>query len=308
MGSSPRPFSGPAGRDILLAVAPLLLVGLPVYNGERFLAGALDSILAQDVAGLEIVVSDNASTDGTRDIGRRYAARDPRVRFLREETNRGPTWNFNRLLQHAREAPYFMWAGDDDFWAPDYASSCIRFLESHPEAVVCGTRAAILDREGRETGEIDIGGSTLGASAVGRAVGYLRLIEYNAVFYGVYRSRFLEGRRLENRIGNDIAFLMELALTGPFHVLPAVKFWRRMGGTSRSVAAIARTLDIPLRMPGPLARLEILSTLFAQVERMPALQEADRRRLYREVVYTTCRRHYTRRLMGFRRAAASPAS
>jgi glycosyltransferase involved in cell wall biosynthesis len=277
-------------------MGPRLIIGLPVYNGARFVGEALDSLLRQDVEGAEIVVSDNGSTDETPSVCRGIASRDSRVRYFREGANRGPTWNFNRVLQHAPHAPYFMWAAADDRWAPDYASSCIRFLELHPEAGLCGTFAAFVPPEGGETVEIDLGGSTLGLGPAARAAGYLRFVDRNSIFYGVFRSRLLEGRRLENRVAADHAFLLELAVEAPFHVIPEVKLWRRTGGTSRSVASIARTLGVPLAFPGPLARLEILRSLLAGVRRLGALSEADRRRLRRECVLSTFRRFVRRRL------------
>lgn len=276
-------------------MTPTLCVGLPVYNGASGLAAALDSLLAQDVSDLEIVVSDNGSTDATPALCRAAAARNPRLRYFREESNRGPTWNFNRVLEAGRQGRYFMWAAHDDRRAPDFASSCIRFLESHPEALLCGTHAAFTDASGAAV-ELDPGGSTLGLPPVARAERYLRFVDRNSVFYGVYRSAALAGRSLVNAIAGDHAFLTGLSLAGSFHVLPELKLWRRLGGTSRTVASIARTLGVPLTLPGPLARFEILRTMLECIRRLPGLSEGDRFRLRRELYLSTSRRFVRRRL------------
>lgn len=276
-------------------MAPTLSIGLPVYNGASGIAAALDSLLAQDLRDLEIVVSDNGSTDATPDLCRTFAARDPRVRFLREEANRGPTWNFNRVLDEGRRSRYFMWAAHDDRRAPDFASSCIRFLEAHPAAVLCGTRAAFTDDSGAAI-ELDLGGSTRGLAPVARAERYLRFVDRNSIFYGVYRAETLAGTRLENTIAGDHAFLAGLALQGEFHTIPEIKFWRRAGGTSRTVVSIARTLGVPLSFPRPLARLEILRTVLDCIAGMPGILDADRRRLRRELCLSTFRRFLRRRL------------
>jgi glycosyltransferase involved in cell wall biosynthesis len=95
--------------------SPLVTVGLPVYNGGDHLALALDCLRGQSYRNLEIIVSDNGSTDGTRAICETAAAQDTRVRYHRHDRNRGPYWNFAFVLREAR-GPLFMWAGHDDLW------------------------------------------------------------------------------------------------------------------------------------------------------------------------------------------------
>ena len=80
---------------------PRVSIGLPVYNGEVYLSGALDTLLGQTFTDLELIISDNASTDRTPEICRSYAARDHRVRYIRHEVNRGVPWNHNFALGQA---------------------------------------------------------------------------------------------------------------------------------------------------------------------------------------------------------------
>ena len=94
---------------------PLVSIGMPVYNGERFIRQALDSLLAQDCENFELIISDNASADGTQEICLEYAAQDGRIRYYRNENNLGALANFNRVLGLA-QGPYFMWAAHDDVW------------------------------------------------------------------------------------------------------------------------------------------------------------------------------------------------
>src|SRR6266853_631610 len=77
---------------------PIVSVGLPVYNGEAYLRQVLESVLAQTFTEFELVISDNASTDGTEKICREYAAADPRIRWHRQARNRGVTWNFRQVV------------------------------------------------------------------------------------------------------------------------------------------------------------------------------------------------------------------
>src|SRR2546425_9420098 len=93
--------------------APQVSVGLPVYNGERYLAEALDSLLTQSYEDFELIICDNASTDRTGEIARSYAAKDKRVRYARNDKNLGAGGNFRRGFALA-SGEYFRWAASDD--------------------------------------------------------------------------------------------------------------------------------------------------------------------------------------------------
>ncbi|MCL4552161.1 MAG: glycosyltransferase [Candidatus Marsarchaeota archaeon] len=115
--------------------SPLVSIGLPVRNGERFLDRALESLRGQDFNDFELIVSDNASTDQTQDICRQYVARDRRVRYCRNETNLGAIENFRRTFQLSA-GKYFMWAACDDLWAESYVSTMLGNLISNPDAAL----------------------------------------------------------------------------------------------------------------------------------------------------------------------------
>lgn len=101
------------------ASLPAISIGMPVYNGAAHLAEALQSLLAQSFTDFEIIISDNCSTDETAHIIARYAARDPRIRAIRQSENTGGLANFRFVLDAAR-APFFMWAAYDDWHDPNY--------------------------------------------------------------------------------------------------------------------------------------------------------------------------------------------
>jgi glycosyltransferase involved in cell wall biosynthesis len=130
---------------------PRVSIGMAIYNEERFLREALDSLLAQDFADFELIISDNASVDGTQAISLEYAARDPRVHYHRNDTNVGATENFNRVFWLS-SGEYFMWAGGHDVWAPTYLSRCLAVLESDATLVQCNSVAQHLRQDGKELG------------------------------------------------------------------------------------------------------------------------------------------------------------
>ena len=122
-------------------------IGVPVYNGETYLPQALDSLLAQTYPDVEIVISDNASTDATENICRDYANRDDRIRYYREDVNRGLSWNFNRVFELSR-GEYFKWAAADDICVPEFVERCVDVLDEDKSIVCCHARTTKIDPSG----------------------------------------------------------------------------------------------------------------------------------------------------------------
>lgn len=126
---------------------PLVSIGVPAYNAEAFLGDCLASLAAQTFADFEVTVSDNASTDGTLEVAREHAARDPRFRWRRNERNVGIVPNFNLLVPSAR-GTYFKWLAADDTIAPDYLERAVSVLERDPGAVLVAPRVRLVDEAG----------------------------------------------------------------------------------------------------------------------------------------------------------------
>jgi len=129
--------------------APPVSVVVPVYNGERFLAEAVASILEQTYANLELIVIDDGSTDGSLRVLQRF--RDPRMRVLVNERNLGGARSANRAMTEARGV-YVARMDQDDVSLPRRLERQVEFLEGHPEIAVVGTWVQIVDDEGREIG------------------------------------------------------------------------------------------------------------------------------------------------------------
>ncbi|HQH27844.1 MAG TPA: glycosyltransferase family 2 protein, partial [Oligoflexia bacterium] len=110
----------------------LVSIGLPVYNGEKFLRRALNSLTGQDYGNIELIISDNDSTDSTAQICGEFLAHDRRIRYYRCETNIGMAANFVRVLNLAR-GDYFMWAACDDWWDKRFVSCLLQALMEHPD-------------------------------------------------------------------------------------------------------------------------------------------------------------------------------
>jgi glycosyltransferase involved in cell wall biosynthesis len=126
-------------------------IGLPVYNGENYLCTAIESVLAQTFTDIALIISDNASTDGTREICLRYARADHRVQYHRSDVNRGLLWNFNQVFRLCT-SEYFMWFSHDDALEPAYVERCVLILDADPTAVLSFSACRDIDGEGQTIG------------------------------------------------------------------------------------------------------------------------------------------------------------
>lgn len=211
-----------------LAASPLVTVGMPVFNGEPFLAETLDSVLTQDYPAFEVVVSDNASTDSTLSLLRDRARTDPRLRIVTTEINMGAGWNFNRVLELA-EAEYFHWAGADDLMDRAMLSRCVNALEENPGAVLAYPRTMLIDADGEETGEFPNRLELADKSPSARLRRYLRNIRLANPIFGVMRTDELrEAGGLGTFPSADLLTLGRLAIRGEFIEIDQVMFYRRM--------------------------------------------------------------------------------
>ncbi len=207
---------------------PCVSIGVPVYNGELYLDETLRSLTAQDFGDFEIIIVDNASTDGTASIAKSWVNRDPRIRYLVNDSNIGGEPNFNRAFECAR-GRYFRWQAADDAVKPDHLHQCLAALEANPDAVLSQSWVGIIDSEGCEIGIYDGGlrGSE-SKDAVDRFDAVVMSRHLCTHLFGVVRSDALRATRmLGNYHGGDRALLAELALLGRFVLVPAPLFMNR---------------------------------------------------------------------------------
>ena len=208
------------------AAVPRLTLGLPVYNGERYLAASLDALLAQTFTDFQLIISDNGSTDRTGEIARHYEAADPRVRYVHHPENRGSTFNHNYVVEQAR-GEFFKWVSDDDLYAPDLLQRCIDALDSRPEIVLAHAWTAFIDDAGTITDPIEYALTTDVPDPVERFRSVL-YTDGGDDIYGVIRTSVL---RQIAPFGSyhwaDRTFVGELALHGRFHNVPDYLYFRR---------------------------------------------------------------------------------
>jgi glycosyltransferase involved in cell wall biosynthesis len=269
---------------------PRLTIGLPVYNGENYLAQSVDSLLAQTFTDFELIISDNASTDGTQRIAEGYAALDPRVRYVRHPVNLGSAENHNGVIREAR-GEFFKWASDDDLYAPELLERCVAALDARPEIVLAHAWTAFIN----EAGEIiHTQGYPLITDVDSAPVRFRSLLHTQGGddIYGVIRTRVLRAMPPHDSYHNaDRVFVSELALHGPFHQTPQPLYFRRdhPGRAERASSLRHRcaVLDAKRadRWRHPVVRLlaEYILGYLRVIHRAP-ISRADRLRCYRDLM------------------------
>jgi glycosyltransferase involved in cell wall biosynthesis len=206
---------------------PHVSVGLPVYNGERYVSQAIESILSQTFPDLELIISDNASTDATERICREYAAKDPRVRYYRSDRNRGAAWNNNRVVELAR-GEYFKWQAHDDYCDPGFLEKCLAVLHSNPNVVLCYPQFVRVDEQGRCLG-IKSSRVAGGAEPLERFRSMIYRRDSCEEVFGVSRMAVIRKTALIGPYScSDDTFLAELILHGQFYQVPEPLFFYRI--------------------------------------------------------------------------------
>jgi glycosyltransferase involved in cell wall biosynthesis len=225
---------------------PRLSIGLPVYNGQRYLAEAIDSLLGQSFTDFELIISDNASTDGTEEICRRYAAEDSRIRYFRQLRNIGANPNHNFVLDKAR-GELFKWAAHDDLYGRDLLARCVAALDEHPDVVLSHVDKAVIDEAGTVVEKFDY---TLATDSADVRERFRSLVVADGADdeYGVIRTRVLRSIRPKDSYHHaSRPFMVEIAFRGRFHQVNELLYFRRehpnRGDRKPTIPALCANLD-----------------------------------------------------------------
>jgi glycosyltransferase involved in cell wall biosynthesis len=202
-------------------------IGLPVYNGERYLAEVIESILAQSYTHFELIISDNASTDNTADICKAYLTNDSRIRYIRNPKNMGAAWNYNRLV-HLAKGEYFKWAAHDDLYDEDFLLKCVNVLDQNSDSVLCFSHVIDIDENGNFMRRYNHSLDTYSERPYRRFHDLLCRYHNCLQVFGLIRTSCLVKTRLiASYAASDRALLAELSLLGRFIEIPENLFLHR---------------------------------------------------------------------------------
>jgi glycosyltransferase involved in cell wall biosynthesis len=199
---------------------PRVSIGIPVYNGEKYLEQALESILAQTFTDFEIIISDNASTDRTQEICQAFQLRDERIQYCRSERNLGAAPNFNRAFELST-GEFFKWAAYDDFISPDFLLKCVEVLDSDHDAVLCYPRVNLVNEHGDIINTYNPEPDTNSPSPHERFRNLMFTANLWIYTFGLIRADVIKKSSMHGSYpSSDEVFVSELALQGRFHEIP----------------------------------------------------------------------------------------
>ena len=214
--------------------APLIAVGMPVYNAEAWVRQAVVALQQQTYRDFVLIINDNASSDNTLGICEALARNDDRIRIYRNTENIGVFRNHEKVFRLS-EAKYFKWASANDLCAPTFLQCCLEALESNPGAVLAYPRAVVFTddpaRGENYPHDVDIRDK----SPVDRFKRVLRDVRLNNAYTGLIRADTLRKVSANNVYqGSDIVLIAKLALRGEIMRIPQYLFYRQMNPQTAS--------------------------------------------------------------------------
>lgn len=222
---------------------PKVTIGIPTYNRAARLEKAVRSALAQDYANIEVLISDNASSDGTQALCESLAALDPRIRYLWQQRNCGPTANFERTLTEAK-GEMFMWLADDDYLEPSYVERCVTALCAD-SSLVLATTTALFDAGPVGAAVSECHRPYQQGRPERRSLAYLSEVSRNSAIFGVMRKDFAAGTPFPRRLAGDWIFVCLLLLRGRSVSVPEAVIHRSHGGAGSNMEGLLRVLELP---------------------------------------------------------------
>jgi glycosyltransferase involved in cell wall biosynthesis len=225
--------------------SPLVSIGVPVYNGEEFLRKSLDSLLAQTYQNIEIIISDNASTDRTAEICKEYEQKDHRIRYYRNDINIGVVKNFRRVFQLS-SGEYFMWNGADDIRPPSAVEDCLSGFARNNKAVMAHGPILINIKGQKELIRVPNQMDLTHSSAATRVRAFVLGLRHIAMEYGLYRRSALAKGIYGNHYGQDFLICLQMSLLGPIEYVAAPMMIFYEGAPLLNIDPIAGTLHVTL--------------------------------------------------------------
>jgi glycosyltransferase involved in cell wall biosynthesis len=222
-------------------VRPLVSIGIPTFNRAEMLKRSIESALNQDYENVEVLISDNASTDQTESFCNYYCEMDSRFKYFRQPRNRGPADNFSEVLKYST-GQFFMWLGDDDWIDPGYVSAGVQQLLDDPAmSLVSGVPQYYRNGQKAEAGKaFDL----LYAAWWKRTIAYYAQVADNGMFYGVMRTTQIRQIEMPRAMGGDWIMMAELVSIGKAKMIPEITVHRELGGATASYRQIADLLGL----------------------------------------------------------------
>lgn len=209
-------------------IDPYVSIGVPVYNGAKYIGETIESILSQSYDNFELIISDNASTDGSSRICSSYAEKDKRIRYFQNKVNLGAAYNYNSVFKLSK-GKYFKWAAHDDLISNNYIEKCIEIMENDPSIVICHPKTTIIDEDGNNIRNHDdmLDFRSKAPSTRLRKYLFRPVSMWNAIFGLIRSSELKKTPLIGSYLASDQVLLGELILLGKVYQIQDRLFLRR---------------------------------------------------------------------------------
>jgi glycosyltransferase involved in cell wall biosynthesis len=227
---------------------PLVTVGIPTYNRAKGLERTLECIIHQTYKNLQIIISDNHSTDeNVLAVIKKFGAVDDRIQWFIQPSNISIVPNFQFLLDKAM-GKYFMWAADDDQWDNNFIEVCVNGMEADDDVALSMTDLKIVNAEG-EKKATKLNRGFIQKSIFSRCFHFVKCTDENKYFFcGLYRTNLVKNIPFENNWGGDHMFLFETITKGKFLYIPGQSnFYYYRGGSSANMDGVRKAFNIKSR-------------------------------------------------------------
>lgn len=218
---------------------PKVSIGLPTYNGSKKIMKAVVSVINQGYSNIEIIISDNCSTDNTQELCEALAQRYPAIRYYRQSVNKGVTSNYSFVLEQAT-GDYFMWLADDDSLDQGILKKYVDFMTANSDYALVSGR--IRYWEGSKVAMIEKDFNMEQSYAHMRVINYYFRVMYGAMIYGLMNRRVAQSIPLRNRIGDDWHFVASVAFIGKIKTLDTIGYNKKFGGVSINMKNYAKVI------------------------------------------------------------------
>jgi glycosyltransferase involved in cell wall biosynthesis len=265
-------------HGLLSGQYPMVSVGVPTYNGGKKILAAITSVLTQHYPNIEIIISDNCSSDDTSAVCFALAQENSSVRYFKQHQNIGLMPNFEFVRDQAR-GDYFMWLSDDDALEPRILPKYVDFLVKHPDYALVsgqikhwiGNRPVFCERNFNMEQNL----------AMLRMLNFYFKVVYGSIFYGLMKMELARQIPLTDRIGDDWHFVASIAYLGKIKNLDCIGYHKRCGGVSKNFQQYAKAIGA--------------SSFSARFPHVQIAMDAFSNILYYSPVYT--QQHYFKKMV-----------
>jgi len=236
---------------------PMVSIGMPVYNGEKYIREALDSLLSQTFTDFELIISDNCSTDSTPEICKEYASKDQRIKYIKQTSNIGASANFEYVFNSSK-GQYFMWAAHDDRWRRDCLEMLVNALSADSTYGLAFSNYVIKNLESGSEFFYRVKPSCSQNSALNFITRTINTCP--SLIYGLFKLEYLNGFRFENFDFADVHFISEISLRTKITIVDDYLYIAGTKGERKPYSLVGQKLN---RMPFLRKQLELLNKNFS---------------------------------------------